>query len=239
MHHKNARRSTWDKHTKGERRTKKDQGAKKGRASHASRQQETGTASSRRREVVNKTKFSAKINQLFDEENWSRARVLILKELGNQPSDHWLLDRLSVTFYEEKNYKKALELIKQAYELAPNCPLALWDYAGTNDALGKSNAAIKLYKKILNMRAEGPEHDECWEGQDWFASLVLDAHFRLGVCYQKLSKFELARSFLTDFVRMLGEMSVPATYTADEANGLLAKLDEQEKGLLQEVRGRA
>ncbi len=80
-----------------------------------------------------------KLNQIekyIEEEKWVKARIEILKELKHHKDDHWLIIRLSTTYYEEQKYQKAFELAGRALKLAPNCPLVLWDYACTLDMLG-------------------------------------------------------------------------------------------------------
>src|SRR5688572_8717949 len=93
--------------------------------------------------------LSKRINRLFDHEKWAAARSLIERELATLPADdwtrHWWLTRLSTTYYEERNYKKARELAEQAVAIAPSCPLVLWDLAGTLDMLGDKAGAIHTY----------------------------------------------------------------------------------------------
>jgi predicted Zn-dependent protease len=57
---------------------------------------------------------SEPLNDLFDREDWSGARRLILPELKKTPDSHWLLDRLSVTYYEQRKYAEALRIIRKA-----------------------------------------------------------------------------------------------------------------------------
>ena len=62
-------------------------------------------------------------------------------KLKSSPNDHWLLTRLGLTYYEERRYKQALKYELRALAEAPNCPLALWDYAGSLEMLGRTEAA--------------------------------------------------------------------------------------------------
>jgi len=45
--------------------------------------------------------------------DWPRARRLIREELKNR-DDHWLLTRLSLTYYEQKQYRKSLQYVTEA-----------------------------------------------------------------------------------------------------------------------------
>jgi hypothetical protein len=60
------------------------------------------------KEKMKDTSFSNKINALFATKNWAEARKLLQSQLCKQPDNHWLLTRISTTFYEERYYKKAL-----------------------------------------------------------------------------------------------------------------------------------
>src|SRR5262249_34106692 len=78
-----------------------------------------------------KDECTLRIEQAIEQKNWKEARQLIQEDLIFKPTDHWLWFSLSLTFYEEKEYEKALASSTRAVELAPNCPLALWHYAGS------------------------------------------------------------------------------------------------------------
>ena len=67
----------------------------------------------------------AEIEGLLASEDWTGARRAIRLRLRHAPDDHWLLSRLALTYYEQRKYKKALEIERQALRLAPRCPLAL------------------------------------------------------------------------------------------------------------------
>ena len=51
------------------------------------------------------------INRLFKEEQWEQARIFILKLVEEEPDNHWLLVRLSDTYYEEKKYNDAGKIL--------------------------------------------------------------------------------------------------------------------------------
>jgi hypothetical protein len=70
-----------------------------------------------------------------------------------------LLTRLSVTYYEQKQYQKSLKCVVEALRVAPNCPLAIWDYAGTLDMLNRKKRAFK-FTNGLSVWAKTELHSE-------------------------------------------------------------------------------
>jgi tetratricopeptide (TPR) repeat protein len=136
--------------------------------------------------------MNSKIENLIDLEDWPSARKEIIAEIKCHPDDHWLLTRLSLTYYEERNYKKALEIVEQAYKLAPNCPLVLWDYAGTLQMLDRHKEAIKLYNTIIAKGVEDIAYGECGEGKGKARGLIADCYFRLSESFQDLGSEKLS-----------------------------------------------
>jgi len=132
--------------------------------------------------------IGAKINRLLEQESWAAARRLIEREIAKiSPADfsrHWLLTRLSTTFYEERKYQEALNLAKQAERIAPNCPLVLWDLAGAYLMLNDNANAISIYTKLIKRGTDRIARDQCGEGRRWAGSLIADCWYRLGTCYR-------------------------------------------------------
>lgn len=137
-----------------------------------------------------------KFNLTYKEENWNSARKILLKLIKDYPDDHWFLTRLSNTYYEEKNYIKALEYVEKARKIAPRCPLVLWDYAGTSDMLNNNEGAIRIYKGLIRRGVKRIAYGECGEGIRWARSLVNDCRYKLGLIYAKMGDFGLAINFL-------------------------------------------
>lgn len=129
--------------------------------------------------------MSKEIEKLIADEKWKDVRKLIRAALRKEPGDHWLLTRLGTTYYEVFDYEKALFYSKQALELAPNCPLVLWDYASDLDMLGRTKEAIAIYKKLVKRGVEGIAYGECGEGLAWARGLVADCLYRLAKCYDE------------------------------------------------------
>lgn len=153
---------------------------------------------------INKKEQSRIINQILDEEEYSKARKLLLKLVkdnsGDQWSSHWLLTRISTTYYEERAYNKAIEYAEQALKIAPRCPLVLWDYAGALDMLKRDEEAIQVYKKLIKRGAAHIAYGECGEGIRDARSLVNDTHYRLGLLYARENDFRLASKYTKEHI---------------------------------------
>ncbi len=133
-----------------------------------------------------------KIEELIAKEDWPAARNEILFELEQHPADHWLLTRLGLTYYEERNYEKALDIVEQAYTIAPKCSLVLWDYAGTLQMLGRHEEAIKLYRRIIAKGVDEIAYGECGEGKAKAKGLIADCYFRVSNSYRHIGKEKLS-----------------------------------------------
>jgi tetratricopeptide (TPR) repeat protein len=134
------------------------------------------------------------IEKLLEQKRWGKARALIQEELVSAPTDHWLWTTLGLTYYEEKQYEKALECSKRAVELQPDCPLVLWDYAGTLEMCAREEAALAIWTVLLDMDLEEVAYGECGEGMDWALQLINDVHYRMGRYFSRKGKDEQART---------------------------------------------
>jgi len=90
--------------------------------------------------------MSKEIEKLINAEEWRAARKKIRLALQKKPDDHWLLTRLSLTYYEERNYRMALSYNTKAMKHAPTCPLVLWDYAGSLSMLTATKMLLRFSK---------------------------------------------------------------------------------------------
>jgi len=135
----------------------------------------------------------SKIESLIGQKRWREARAMIQEELISAPTSHWLWTTLGLTYYEQKKYKKALECSKRAVELQPDCPLVLWDYAGTLLMNGRSEAALAIWTLLLEMDMEQVAYGECSEGMDWALQLINDVHYRVGSYHLWKGQEEQAR----------------------------------------------
>lgn len=127
--------------------------------------------------------MSREIENAINNEDWKEARRLIRAALRRRPDDHWLLSRLSLTYYEEFDYRRALAISQQAFKLAPRCPLVLWDLAGALDMLGRNRQAIAIYRRLIRRGVESIAFDDCGEGLAWARGLVADCWYRLALLH--------------------------------------------------------
>jgi hypothetical protein len=119
------------------------------------------------------------IESLIREERWGEARKAITTELRNNPTSHWLIARLGLTYYEQRRYSLALKFAARALELAPRCPLALWDYAGALQMLDRDAEAIPIYRRLIRRGPLRMANGPCGEGLAWSRGLIADCHLRL------------------------------------------------------------
>jgi len=167
----------------------------------------------------------AKIKFLLAAKQWAKARALIYDELLSDPADHWLWTTLGLTYYEQRQNEKALKCSKRAVELAPNCPLVLWDYAGALYMNGQESAALAIWTILLGMDMEEVAYGECSEGMDWALQLINDVHYRMGRYFQHKGKEQLARASFEKYLHNRSH-GVGSIYTVGDANKYLAQLRE-------------
>jgi hypothetical protein len=83
-----------------------------------------------------------------------------------------------------------------------DCPLTLWNLAGTLDALGKHTDAIKIYTWLLETDRSVAE-DPCWESKEWTDALKTDCVYRLGICFQHVNKMKKAEHCYRQYLNLL------------------------------------
>ncbi len=89
-----------------------------------------------------------RIEKLLAKEQWAQAQPLLHRELLYDPGSHWLWMMLGETYYEQRDYETALACARRAVELAPNCSLALWHYAGALSMCYQEDSALAVYSLI-------------------------------------------------------------------------------------------
>ena len=119
------------------------------------------------------------IENAVAQDKWRLARRLIREELKRKPTDHWLLSRLALTYYEQRQYRRALQYDLKALQNAPYCPLVIWGYAGALDMLEKSKEALKLYRWLITWGEDQLAYGPCGEGIRRGRSLIADCYYRI------------------------------------------------------------
>ena len=136
--------------------------------------------------------MSQAIEQHIANNEWEQARQLIENALVDEPQSHWLLTRLGLTYYEQYDYQRALELEEKALALSPNCPLVLWDYAGALDMLNRPQEALAVYQRIIDQGIDILAYDQCGEGRAQARGLYADSLYCMGHCYLALNQQDRA-----------------------------------------------
>ena len=125
------------------------------------------------------------IEEAIQRDDWEKARLLIRQWLRRKPNDHWLLTRLGLTYYEQRQYKRALHYELKALQLEPYRPLAIWDYAGTLDMLGRKKEALSIYRWLISWGEERLAYGPCGEGIQRARSLIADCFYRIGSIHEE------------------------------------------------------
>jgi predicted Zn-dependent protease len=157
------------------------------------------------------------VERLIREEKWSKARTAINAALKSEPDNHWLLTRLGLTHYEQRDYPKALEYVERARELAPRCPLAAWDHAGTLQMLGRHNEAIEVYRSLIRRGAKRIANGPCGEGLARARGLVADCHYRIAESLNVLGRRKAALAEFEAHLELRGP-GCQSIYRVDELN---------------------
>jgi tetratricopeptide (TPR) repeat protein len=172
---------------------------------------------------MSRTSAADRINKLFEQEKWAEARKVILADLKKEPNSHWLLTRLSTTYYEERDYLTAIEWGLKAFALAPRCPLVLWDLAGALHMTGDDERALAMYAGLLKRGIKRIAEDECGEGRAWATALLTDCLFRMGESYAALGRTKAAQMAFERYLTLRGR-GAESIYSAELAVKELAKL---------------
>ncbi len=132
------------------------------------------------------------IENAIEAEAWEDATQLIHQELASDPDNHWFIARLALCTYERRQYQEALTLATKASVIHPGCPLALWEYAGALDMLGREREAIRVWMELLQTEEDVRLDEPCWEDETWSESLLNNCRYRLIRAYLDLEDQESA-----------------------------------------------
>jgi len=142
------------------------------------------------------------IDELLQRGNWVEARKLLKLESAEDPANHWVLTQIGVTLYEQAQYEDALKYFQDSHAIVSNCPLTLWNLAGTLDSLGKHKDAMTIYISLLEAN-QTPKDDPCWESKEWTDALKTDCVYRIGVCLQHMGKNKEARDYYRKYLTLV------------------------------------
>ena len=170
--------------------------------------------------------MSKTIEQYIAHDQWEQARQLIEAELVDKPDSHWLMTRLGLTYYEQYDYQRALEWEEKALALAPDCPLVLWDYAGSLDMLNRPQEALVIYQRLIDRGIDSLANDECGEGRARARGFYADSFYRMSFCYLALGQRDKAIEVLHRSLEQRGP-GCQSIYPIAEVRGELASLAGQ------------
>ena len=117
--------------------------------------------------------------------DWLRARRLIREGLRRKPTDHWSLTRLALTYYEQRQYRRALQYDVKALKVEPYCPLAVWGYAGALDMLERRKEALQIYRWLISWGEDRLAYGQCGEGIQRARSLIADCFYRIARIHER------------------------------------------------------
>ncbi len=146
----------------------------------------------------------AAIERAIRQERWSIARHHIQIAMRSRPKDHWLLTRLSTTYYEQRAYRRALGYCLQAYTLAPHCPLVLWDLACALQMSGDTRKAKEVFRRLIRHGVNRISAGDCSEGRSWARGLIADCWYRLARCERDAGRSTKAMVCIRRHLRLRG-----------------------------------
>lgn len=162
-----------------------------------------------------------RIEALLEAEKWAEARSMIQMALENEPESHWLHTQLGAAYYEQRKYKQALRALLRSRDILPDCPLTLWHLAGTLDALGFHDEAVRLYSWLLRSN-KTPEDDPCWESVAWTDTLKTDCVYRLRLCFKHLKQKNPAEYCFRKYLHLLS-LGMAGSYSGEDARKQLPR----------------
>ena len=163
---------------------------------------------------MTENRLTSKIDDLFRREKWQEARRLLERKREETPNDHWVLTQLGVTFYEQRRYEDALQLFLASRKIVRDCPLTLWNLAGTLDSLENYADAMRIYV-WLYLNKTSPDADPCWESKEWADALKTDCVYRIGVCFQHLGKKREAEDCYRQYLDLLS-VGIEGAYSIED-----------------------
>jgi tetratricopeptide (TPR) repeat protein len=169
------------------------------------------------------SRLDGRLASRFRRRDWIGARALLRSELRKTPGHHWLLTRLSSTYYAQSQYRRALGYSRQALHAVPRCPLVLWDYASALDMLNRKRAAANVYRGLIRRGVRRIANGECGEGLARARGLVSDSLYRLGGCYADLGQPVQASKAYRRALRMRGP-GCQSIYSIADLRRTLAKV---------------
>lgn len=167
--------------------------------------------------------ISATVNNFFDNSEWEKAKIYIEKELLEAPNDYWLISTLAITYYELRDYVKALSLSENALSINPKDYLVLDYHACILSVIpGKELVAIKFLKKIVKTDINKMAYGPTGEGMKWAKSIINDCRVRLAMVYHSINKVKEAILYLNEHL-VYRERGIFSNFTKNEVLKMKSK----------------
>jgi tetratricopeptide (TPR) repeat protein len=141
-------------------------------------------------------KLEIQLKRYEAKRDWKKAIATTRKIIAKSPESHWLLTKQSEFYYQLYDYRTALKYAEKALDLAPHCPLVLWDYAEALDMLDQTDKARRVYRRLVRRGVERIAFGKCNEGLRWAESLFSDCLYKIGTGYADQGKRKLAIRYL-------------------------------------------
>ncbi len=84
---------------------------------------------------------------------------MLKKAMEIRPNDGFIIDSLGWVYFQQKNYRKAQELIERAFSLVGDDPTIAEHLGDVHSAMGEREKAIRDYKKSLELKPD-PAKDQ-------------------------------------------------------------------------------
>jgi len=165
---------------------------------------------------------SRRIERLMSEGRWTSARSRIVSALRKHPNDHFLLSCLSLTYYEQDQFTKALESSRRAIALKPKCPASLWEHAGNLSAVGRHKEAIACCRSVVRRSLDSLAYGECGDGLAYAKTISIDCRFQLGFLYYTVGDIRRGMFYTREYIRRRGRAR--SAYTMSQARRLMDDL---------------
>ena len=145
--------------------------------------------------------FSIRLNSLYREKNWEKARDLLENEIKQFPAEYFLHTELALVYLNLTLFEQAYNSALIAVSIEPNDPLVIYNYARTLYSIDKYNEALDEWSKIVNQGLNGILKSEHNESVKWAKSIVNDSRFGMALCYNNIGNIENSRNLINDHLK--------------------------------------
>lgn len=132
------------------------------------------------------------LERLLKDKKFVEADALLRAGIDLISDSHWCWTQWSCCKRRIDDGVGALSCAHKALDIAPTCPLALWEYAASLESCKRWEEAIEAYDHILDRGVDGLVDDPCNEGRSWSLRVISDCWFYRGSCLAELDRIDEA-----------------------------------------------